>query len=111
MPHDARSALFASRTGVAISLSSLEKVFVRLRQHAGLQSPPGARWQPRIHDLRHSFTVNRLIAWYREGADVQAYLPLLSIYLGHVNLSGTQSLMATQNPPPVATSKSPTQPD
>ena len=33
------------------------------------------------------------IGWYRQGADVQACLPLLSIYLGHVNLSGTQAYL------------------
>jgi hypothetical protein len=33
------------------------------------------------------------VAWYREGADVLAYLPLLSTYLGHVNVSGTQAYL------------------
>lgn len=93
LPAGARSAFFASRTGSAITLSKLERVFVRLREHAGVQSPPGARWQPRLHDMRHAFAVHRLIAWYREGADVQACLPLLSTYLGHVNLSGTQAYL------------------
>jgi len=93
MPADDRSAFFASRTGGAISLSRLEKVFVRLRECAGVRRPPGARWQPRLHDLRHAFAVHRLVAWYREGADVQACLPLLSTYLGHVNVSGTQAYL------------------
>jgi integrase/recombinase XerD len=93
MPADGRSAFFASRTGGAISLSRLEKVFVRLREHAGIRSPPSARWQPRLHDMRHAFAVHRLIAWYREGADVQACLPLLSTYLGHANVSGTQAYL------------------
>ena len=34
--------------------------------------------------------VHRVIAWYREGVDVEAQLPLLAAYLGHVNVSGTQ---------------------
>jgi site-specific recombinase XerD len=93
MPAGARSAFFASRTGGAISLSRLEKVFVRLREHAGIRNPPSARWQPRLHDMRHSFAVHRLVAWYREGADVQACLPLLSTYLGHANVSGTQAYL------------------
>jgi integrase len=38
---------------------------------------------PRIHDARHSFAVNALLRWYREGADVEAKLPLLATYLGH----------------------------
>jgi integrase len=93
MPADARSAFFATRKGTAISLNMLEKVFVRVRERAGLRRPPGARWQPRLHDLRHAFAVHRLVAWYREGADVQACLPLLSTYLGHVNVAGTQAYL------------------
>jgi len=38
--------------------------------------------------------VHRVIAWYREGVDVQARLPLLATYLGHVNVSGTQSYLS-----------------
>jgi integrase/recombinase XerD len=93
MPAGARSAFFASRTGGAISLNRLEKIFARLREHAGIRSPPGARWQPRLHDMRHSFAVHRLVTWYREGANVQACLPLLSTYLGHANVSGTQAYL------------------
>jgi len=93
MPAGARSAFFALGTGGTISLGRLEKVFVRLREHAGIRSPLGARWQPRLHDMRHAFAVHRLVAWYREGADVQACLPLLATYLGHVNVSGTQAYL------------------
>lgn len=93
MPAGAHSAFFSSHTGGAITLSRLEKVFVRLREHAGVQGPPGTRWQPRLHDMRHAFAVHRLVAWYREGADVRACLPLLSTYLGHVNVSGTQAYL------------------
>ena len=34
--------------------------------------------------MRHSFAVERLRLWYHEGVDVQARLPLLSVYMGHV---------------------------
>ena len=50
----------------------------------------GAYFQPRLHDLRHSFAVHRLVAWYRQGADVQLLLPKLSTYLGHIHLAETQ---------------------
>lgn len=85
-----RSVFFATEAGTAISLGKLETAFVQLREHAGIRRPPTDRWQPRLHDLRHAFAVHRLIAWYREGADVQARLPLLATYLGHVNVSGTR---------------------
>ena len=46
---------------------------------AGIQR----RW-PRLHDLRHTFAVHRLLRWYREGADVQGKLLLLATFMGHV---------------------------
>jgi len=45
---------------------------------------------PRIHDLRHTFAVHRLLAWYRDGQDVNARLPWLATYLGHVDIGSTQ---------------------
>ena len=36
---------------------------------------------PRTHDFCHSFAVNRLLAWYREGANLSAKLPVLCTYL------------------------------
>lgn len=93
LPKETRSAFFCNRMGHAISLARLEGVFVRLREHAGIRRPPTDRWQPRLHDLRHTFAVDRLVAWYREGANVQACLPFLATYLGHINLSGTQTYL------------------
>ena len=34
--------------------------------------------------------MHRLVAWYRQGADVQRQLPKLSTYLGHISLVETQ---------------------
>jgi site-specific recombinase XerD len=90
---ETRSSFFCTDAGLAISLGKLEKVFVRLREYAGIRRPATDRWQPRLHDIRHAFAVGRLIAWYRDGADVQACLPLLATYLGHINLSGTQTYL------------------
>jgi integrase/recombinase XerD len=45
---------------------------------------------PRLHDLRHSFAVQRLAKWYREGADLNTLLPVLSTYLGHQSVNQTQ---------------------
>ena len=44
---------------------------------------------PRIHDLRHRFAIQTLIAWYRSGEDVERRLPILSTYLGHVHVADT----------------------
>ncbi|MFW6116025.1 MAG: tyrosine-type recombinase/integrase [Chloroflexota bacterium] len=90
LPKGERSAFFATRTGHHISHGRLNKVFQRLRRYAGIRRPETERYQPRLHDLRHTFAVHRLTAWYREGADVQTLLPSLSTYLGHVNVEATQ---------------------
>lgn len=53
--------------------------------------PHGGRGQgPRVHDLRHTCAVRRLEVWYRERADLSAKLPVLSTYLGHESIAGTQ---------------------
>jgi site-specific recombinase XerD len=44
---------------------------------------------PRLHDLRHSMATSALQRWYEQGADVQAKLPHLATYLGHVNAEST----------------------
>ena len=44
---------------------------------------------PRVHDLRHSAAVLILQHWYAQGTDVQAKLPYLATYLGHVNAVST----------------------
>jgi integrase len=44
---------------------------------------------PRVHNFRHTFAVKRLNLWVQEGKDLKAYLPYLSMVLGHAQLSGT----------------------
>lgn len=45
---------------------------------------------PRLHDLRHTFAVRRVLAWYTAGDDVNAWLPALSTYLGHTSVEHTR---------------------
>ena len=68
---------------------TLQANFRRIRQRADIRRLDGGRYQPRIHDLRHTFAVHRLVAWYREGAEVQRWLPHLSVYLGHACMAST----------------------
>ena len=81
---------FVGRLGDRLTIPTVQQAFRQLRCHAGIRREDGARYQPRIHDLRHAFAVNRLVAWYEAGADVQALLPKLSTYLGHISLDSTQ---------------------
>jgi integrase/recombinase XerD len=81
---------FPGKRGAAIHLWTLEDAFQRLREHAKVSRSEDARYQPRLHDLRHTFAVHRLTEWYRQGADVQRLLHHLSVYLGHAYLAATQ---------------------
>lgn len=76
------SSLFISTTGTRLIPSNATAVFARLCREVGLE-PRSARCRPRLHDLRHTFAVNTLLQWYRDGVDVAPRLPLLSTYLGH----------------------------
>ena len=44
---------------------------------------------PRTHDFRHAFAVTVLLRWYHAGLDVQAKLPFLAHYMGHVSIVST----------------------
>jgi site-specific recombinase XerD len=82
--------LLVDRNGAALRDYGIRRAFADLRVAADITRHDGARYQPRLHDLRHSFTVDRLTAWYREGKDVQKLLPALSTYLGHNSVAATQ---------------------
>jgi site-specific recombinase XerD len=82
--------LLANRDGTRLSSSTVQTAFETLRRIAGVHGAEVGRQIPRLHDLRHSFAVHSLTAWYRQGADVQRLLPVLSTYLGHSDLEGTK---------------------
>ena len=75
----------------------MEDAFQLIREKAGVRRTDGACYQPRLHDLRHTFAVHRLTSWYQEGKDVQRLLPQLSTYLGHRYLAAT-SVYLTMTP-------------
>jgi len=87
---EGNAPFFVTKLGERIQNDLLRRAFRRLRKQAGVHRSDGARYEPRLHDLRHSFALRRLTTWYREGKDVQKLLPLLSTYLGHVDIASTQ---------------------
>jgi integrase/recombinase XerD len=68
---------------------SLYKSFRCVLHTAGIKHR-GRGEGPRLHDLRHSFAVLRLLRWYESDADLGAKLPLLATYLGHVGMTSSQ---------------------
>ena len=89
LPEGRNSSFLANRDGTPLVEMTVLHSFAALRRRVGIHGVEGCV-RPGLHSLRHSFAVHRVTAWYREGADVQRLLPVLSTYLGHAELSSTQ---------------------
>jgi integrase/recombinase XerD len=81
--------LFVAPGGGRYGKATLAAIFLEVIRKIGIRGPKEKRG-PRVHDLRHTFAVNRLLAWYRQGTNLSAKLPLLSTYLGHSTVTGTE---------------------
>lgn len=82
--------VFVFRKGQRLSDEAAQRHFRCLCRRAGFGVPGGTPVEPRLHDLRHSAIVHRVLAWYRAGRDVQVLLPKLSTYVGHKDVACTQ---------------------
>ena len=89
-PMGRESAFLCSRTGHRLAYQYVITLFQRVRSAAGIGCPPGEPRPPRLHDLRHTAAVHRVLAWYRSGRNVQQLLPHLATYLGHADIKSTQ---------------------
>jgi integrase/recombinase XerD len=89
-PNTPDAPFLLTRRGQRLSRAGAENAFKQLRERAQVRRGDNARYQPRLHDMRHCFAVTRLVTWYREGADVQRLLPKLATYLGHTHIAATQ---------------------
>ena len=81
--------LFVAFRRRPIGQGAIRRAFHTLLDGAGIGRSPG-QGRPRLHDLRHTFAVHRLLRWYREGVDVQSRLPRLSTFMGHIDIHSTQ---------------------
>jgi integrase len=88
LPVPSSPAFFVSQQGARLTARAFNKVFAKLIGQIGLEGA-GERARPRAHDIRHSFAVRTLIDWYHAGENVDAKLPLLSTFLGHVDPAST----------------------
>ena len=77
--------MFISEQGQPLQQRALHDWFTRLCQRLAMQPTAGGR-APCLTSFRHTFAVTRMQRWYEQGLDVQALLPHLSVYLGHVHL-------------------------
>jgi len=86
IPRQLSSSFFVSTTGKRLIYQNVHEAFLRLVYIAGLGN---RRPRPTLHNLRHTFAIQTVVGWYRDGVDVEARLPLLTTYLGHVSASST----------------------
>ena len=68
--------------------NAVTTMITNVMRRAGLK-PASGRIGPRVHDLRHSMVVNRILQWYRSGINPQEKLHFLSTYMGHRDLHST----------------------
>jgi integrase len=74
--------------GKPVGERQIHRIFEQLRRQLGWVDR-GAHGHPRVHDLRHSFAVRRLVLWHEQGEDVDQKMLALSTYLGHARISNT----------------------
>ncbi len=87
-PRSPDSPLFLNLRSRRLKYCTVYQTFRHLLKQSGITHHKHTG--PRIHDLRHTFAVHRLLAWYRDGQDVNARLPWLATYMGHVGIHSTQ---------------------
>lgn len=85
-PQPSSTTFFVTDAGTALKQSSVHDVFGQLVTVLGLRTE---NVHPRMHDLRHSFAVRTLINWHRAGQNIEARIPALATYLGHVSPAST----------------------
>ena len=76
------------RRGLPLNIHHVERVFAGLRKQLGWRNR-GTHHAPRIHDLRHTFIVRRIVLWQALGVDVDQSMLSLSTYVGHAMVTNT----------------------
>ena len=74
--------------GKPMSGHQVDRVFATLRSELGWVNR-GTHHAPRIHDLRHTFVVRRILLWQQQGIDVDEAMLSLSTYVGHAMVTNT----------------------
>lgn len=86
--HSKEDYFFTQKNMRRHSVDTLYEWFRKILWEAGI-SHGGKGIGPRVHDLRHTFSVHSLEAMSRSGLDLYYSLPILSKYLGHQSLEAT----------------------
>ena len=71
--------------GQPLSDRQAHRVFNALRDQLGWVNR-GGHVAIRLHDLRHTFVVRRLMRWHADGTDIDQMMLALSTYMGHTEI-------------------------
>ena len=90
LPGLGTAAFLVSERSARVTGCSARYTFAKISQQIGLREPAHRHGHgPRLHDMRHRFAAQTLVAWYRAGIDVEREIPKLATYLGHVHVQDT----------------------
>jgi integrase len=87
LPLEEESPLFVSTSRKRLIYNSARCAFLKILNKLGIIKKDSG---PKLHSFRHTFAVHRLLQWYKTEEDINAKLPFLSTYMGHVNITSTQ---------------------
>lgn len=84
---------FPGLQGKPMTVGNINHNFRRFLWNAGIshcgKTRVGERGAPNVHSLRHTFAVNCLRNWMRQGKNLHAYLPVLQAFMGHAQFRDT----------------------
>ncbi|MCY1662639.1 tyrosine-type recombinase/integrase [Chryseobacterium sp. SL1] len=83
------SCLFVSTLGKPCSHTSIYKYFIHILQVCGIHGGYGNN-SATLHSIRHTSAVHALIKMTKAGKDLYCSLPLLSVFMGHKSIIGTE---------------------
>lgn len=84
------SIFFAAPDGGKYAMTTVSYMWYQILKSAGIPKNDDG---PRIHDLRHTFAVHCLKKWVDNGEKINALFPVLSSYMGHVNLNSVNKYL------------------
>ncbi len=94
LPLEEQSAMFLNLRRNPLTYNNSHGAFIKALNKSGIEKNYSG---PRLHDFRHTFAIHRLLQWYQTEQDINAKLPFLSTYMGHVDITSTQVYLQAAN--------------
>ena len=86
-----KEPFFVGVTGNRLHENLIGRQFRKAVKELGITSV--LQTNPRLHDLRHTFATRTLEEIYQKGKNPEIVLPILATYMGHVDLTHTQTYL------------------